>query len=229
MKFGVLVFPGSNCDADCFNTIEQIGQPVRYVWHKETSLRGLDCVVVPGGFSFGDYLRCGAIAKQSPIMEEVRRFAAAGRPVIGICNGFQILTEAGLLPGALISNQSLQFVCKNQYLRVSNTRSPFTHLFRNGEVVEMPVAHHDGNYVADPGTLKELEDEGQIVFQYCDAEGRLTPESNPNGSVNNIAGIINRSRNVLGMMPHPDRCADALLGNTVGRKVFEGVLSKVGI
>lgn len=227
MRFGVIVFPGSNCDADCYHAIEGLGQPVRYVWHKETSLRGLDAVILPGGFSFGDYLRCGAIAKQSPIMAEVHRFAAAGRPVIGICNGFQILTEARLLPGALISNASLQFICKDVYLRVANTHSPFTHLFRNGEVVRMPVAHHDGNYVADPETLRELEGEGQIVFQYCNAEGRVTPEANPNGSQLNIAGIINRGRNVLGMMPHPDRCADPALGNTVGRKVFEGLLALV--
>lgn len=227
MRFGVLVFPGSNCDADCYHTVEGLGQPVRYVWHKETDLRGVDAVIVPGGFSFGDYLRCGAIAKQSPIMNEVRRFAAAGRPVIGICNGFQILTEAGLLPGALISNASLQFVCKDVHLRVANTRTPFTSAFRNGEVVSMPVAHHDGNYTADEATLKELEDEGQIVFQYCDADGSVSDAANPNGSQRNIAGIVNRGRNVLGMMPHPDRCADPLLGNTVGRKVFEGLLEQV--
>ena len=227
MKFGVLVFPGSNCDTDCYHAVESVGQPVQFIWHKETSLRGIDCVVIPGGFSFGDYLRCGAMAKQSPIMGEVKRFAAAGRPVIGICNGFQILTEAGLLPGALIANNSLQFICRDVHLRVANTRTPFTHLFKNGEVLTMPVAHHDGNYVASPETLRELEGEGQVVFQYTDAEGRVTPEANPNGSMNNIAGIVNRGRNVLGMMPHPDRCADPLLGNTVGRRVFAGIVEQV--
>lgn len=227
MRFGVLVFPGSNCDADCYHTVEGLGQPVRYVWHKETSLRGIDAVIVPGGFSFGDYLRCGAIAKQSPIMTEVRRFAKAGRPVIGICNGFQILTEAGLLPGALISNANLQFICENVHLRVANTRTPFTSTFKNGEVISMPIAHHDGNYTADDVTLRELEDGGQIVFQYSDAEGRVTDAANPNGSRRNIAGIVNRSRNVLGMMPHPDRCADQLLGSTTGKRIFESLLQQV--
>lgn len=227
MRFGVLVFPGSNCDADCYHTVEGLGQPVRYVWHKETSLRGIDAVIIPGGFSFGDYLRCGAIAKQSPIMTEVRRFAKAGRPVIGICNGFQILTEAGLLPGALISNANLQFICENVHLRVANTRTQFTATFKNGEVISMPIAHHDGNYTADEDTLKELEDEGQIVFQYSDAEGRVTDAANPNGSRRNIAGVVNRGRNVLGMMPHPDRCADAVLGSTTGRRIFESLLQQV--
>lgn len=227
MRFAVIVFPGSNCDADCFHAVEGLGQPVRYIWHKETSLKGIDCVILPGGFSFGDYLRCGAIAKQSPIMNEVRRFAASGRPVIGICNGFQILTEAGLLPGALISNASLQFVCKDVHLRVANTRTPFTQLFRNGDTVRMPIAHHDGNFVASPEVLREIEGEGQIVFQYADATGRVTEEANPNGSMKNIAGIVNRSRNVLGMMPHPDRCADPILGNAIGKRIFEGLLSEV--
>ncbi len=229
MRFAVLVFPGSNCDSDCLHAIEASGQKAQFVWHKETSLRGFDAVVVPGGFSFGDYLRCGAIAKQSPIASELVKFAAAGKPVIGICNGFQILTEAGLLPGALISNASLQFICKDVHLRVANTRTPFSHRYRNGEVVSMPVAHHDGNYVCDEATLKALEDEGQIVFQYCDAEGRVSPEANPNGSVANIAGIVNSGRNVLGMMPHPDRCADSALGNIDGRKIFEGLFELVGV
>ena len=227
MRFAVLVFPGSNCDADCYHAVEGMGQRVNFVWHKETSLRGYDCVIVPGGFSFGDYLRCGAIAKQSPIMREVARFAEAGRPVVGICNGFQILTEAGLLPGALISNASLQFICADTHLKVANTRTPFTRSFRDGEVVRMPIAHHDGNYVADAETLKSIEGEGQIVFQYCDAAGAVTLEANPNGSMLNIAGIVNRRRNVLGMMPHPDRCAETLLGNVDGRRVFEGILTQV--
>jgi phosphoribosylformylglycinamidine synthase len=226
MKFAVIVFPGSNCDADCYHAVEGLGQ-ARYVWHKETSLRGFDAVIVPGGFSFGDYLRCGAIAKQSPIMQEVNRFAHSGRPVIGICNGFQILTEARLLPGALISNANLQFICKDVHLRVANTRTPFTQGFRNAQVVKMPIAHHDGNYTADPDTLRELEEEGQIVFQYCDADGRVSAEANPNGSMKNIAGVVNRARNVLGMMPHPDRCADPALGNVAGRKVFESLLEQV--
>jgi phosphoribosylformylglycinamidine synthase subunit PurQ / glutaminase len=229
MKFGILVFPGSNCDADCHQAVTVLGEEARYIWHKETSLRGLDGVIVPGGFSFGDYLRCGAIARQSPIMAELRRFAATGRPVIGICNGFQILTEAGLLPGALIRNPSLKFICGPIYLRVANTRSPFTHQYRNGEVVQMPIAHHDGNYVADADTIRSMEDEGQIVFQYCDAEGAVTPEANPNGSVKNIAGIVNRDRNVLGMMPHPERVVESLLGGTGGRRVFQSVFSKVAL
>ncbi len=229
MRFGILVFPGSNCDADCYHAVTSLGQPARYIWHKETSLKGIDAVIVPGGFSFGDYLRCGAIAKQSPIMQELVRFADAGRPVIGICNGFQILTEAGLLPGALMANRSLQFVCKDVNLRVANTRSPFTQLYRNGEVVRMPVAHHDGNYFADDETLRELDGEGQIVFQYCDTEGHVTEDANPNGSARNIAGVINRSRNVLGMMPHPERMAEPLLGGVDGRRVFEGILSQVRV
>jgi phosphoribosylformylglycinamidine synthase subunit PurQ / glutaminase len=229
MKFGILVFPGSNCDADCHHAIESLKHPVRYVWHKETSLRGIDCVIVPGGFSFGDYLRCGAIAKQSPIMGELVRFAAAGRPVIGICNGFQILTEAGLLPGALMSNRSLKFICKNVNLRISNNRTPFTHLYQNGEVIEMPVAHHDGSYVADPATLRELEGEGQIVMQYCDTEGRVTEAANPNGSFKNIAAVVNRQRNILGMMPHPERMSEDALGGVSGRRIFEGIFEQVAV
>jgi len=226
MKFGVVVFPGSNCDHDCYHVLKHVfNQPTEFVWHKDTSLKGFDCVVLPGGFSYGDYLRCGAIAKFSPIIREVRGFAASGGKVLGICNGFQILVEAGLLPGALRRNQDLRFLCKNIHLRVENNETPFTRKLPKGKVLKIPIAHAEGNYYADEKTLREMEDNGQILFRYATEEGEISELANPNGSLHNIAGIANKEKNVLGMMPHPERCAESLLGNADGRVIFESILS----
>ena len=226
MKFGVVVFPGSNCDHDCYHVLKHVfGQPTEFVWHKDTSLKGFDCAVLPGGFSYGDYLRCGAIAKFSPIIREIRSFAAAGGRVVGICNGFQILVEAGLLPGALRRNQDLRFLCRNVHLRVENPGTPFTKRLEKGKVLKIPIAHAEGNYYADEETLKEIEDNGQVLFRYATEEGEVSEGANPNGSLNNIAGIANKGKNVLGMMPHPERCSEAVLGNSDGRGIFESILS----
>lgn len=230
IKFGVVVFPGSNCDHDAHyvaGTLLQ--QEARYIWHKEGSVGDVDVIILPGGFSYGDYLRCGAIARFSPIMKDVVRFANAGGIVLGICNGFQVLTEAGLLPGVLLRNESLRFVCRTVPLRVENTTTRFTNQCTQGEILRIPIAHGDGNYFADDGTLRRLEENGQVVFRYCDEEGNTTPESNPNGSRNNIAGIINEKGNVLGMMPHPERAADSILRLTDGRKIFASILASFGI
>jgi len=225
MKFGVVVFPGSNCDADCLYAISAVtGQEVRYVWHEERDISDLDCIVLPGGFSYGDYLRCGAVARFSPVMEAVVTHAALGKFVIGICNGFQVLTEAGLLPGALYRNDHLKFVCKPQYLRVEEPNTPFTHFYQHGQVVEFPIAHGEGRYYADAETLTRLEDEGQVIFRYCTADGQITLDANPNGSLSNIAGICNQARNVLGLMPHPERRCDRIIGGTDGKKLFKGIL-----
>lgn len=225
MKFGVVVFPGSNCDADCFHVIQDIlDQPVRYLWHGQESVGDVDCIILPGGFSYGDYLRSGAIARFAPIMTAVKDFAAAGGLVLGICNGFQILLEAGMLPGAMLRNNSLKFRCHDVNLRVKNTQTPFTCLCRPGQVLRIPIAHGEGNYTVDPETLKVLEARGQIVFRYADAAGRVTPEANPNGSVSNIAGICNETGNILGMMPHPERCAESILGGTDGYLIFASIL-----
>lgn len=225
MKFGVVVFPGSNCDMDCYHVIDQVlGHPVSFIWHHEKNLVGYDCVILPGGFSYGDYLRTGAIARFSPVMEAVAEYAARGGLVLGICNGFQILLEAGLLPGAMRCNDCLQFRCQDIYLRVENCETPFTSRYRQGEIIRMPVAHGDGNYYLDSAALAELEQSGQIVFRYCTEEGKITPEANPNGSLGNIAGICNSSRNVLGLMPHPERCSEAVLGNTDGQRLFLSIL-----
>ncbi len=214
MKFGVVVFPGSNCDADCYNAIADIpGAQVRYVWHKDRDISDLDCVVLPGGFSYGDYLRTGAIAALSPVMESVADFAKRGGLVLGICNGFQILLEAGLLPGAMRRNSTLTFICKDVYVKVERADTPFTSLYRQGQVIKMPIAHSDGNYYADQKTLDALETTGRVVFRYCDTEGLATAEHCPNGAMNNIAGIINESGNVLGLMPHPERCSEGVLGS----------------
>jgi phosphoribosylformylglycinamidine synthase I len=224
-KFGVVVFPGSNCDRDVHYVLNDIfRQDVRFIWHKDSSLGDVDVVVLPGGFSFGDYLRCGAIARFSPVMKEVVRFASNGGVVVGICNGFQILLEAGLLPGAMLKNKSLRFVCKYTHLRVENANTRFTSACKPGEVLEVPVAHGEGNYIADEETLRRLEDGGQIVFRYCDRNGQITEESNPNGSMENIAGIINEGGNVVGLMPHPERCSDELLRHTDGKKFFQSIL-----
>ena len=225
MKFAVLRFPGSNCDQDCLRTLrDTFGEVADAVWHKETSLDGYDAVIVPGGFSFGDYLRCGAIARYSPVMKAVREAAVRGVPVLGICNGFQILCEAGLLPGALVRNRGLHFICRYVHLRLENTSSPFTRAGTPGQVLRVPVAHGEGCYFADVKTLRELEDSERIAFRYCDATGAVTPEANPNGSVRNIAGILNESGNVLGLMPHPERCCEARLGSEDGRLVFDSLL-----
>jgi phosphoribosylformylglycinamidine synthase subunit PurQ / glutaminase len=225
MKFGILVFPGSNCDHDAYYAIETAArQPVTFLWHASHDLENCDAIVVPGGFAYGDYLRTGAIAKFAPIMQEVGRFAAAGGLVLGICNGFQILCEAGLLPGALLRNAGLKYVCKPVHLRVESTDTPFTNECNDGEVLEIPIGHMEGNYFCAPDTLAQLKRDRRITFRYSDAEGRISPEANPNGSIDNIAGICNEGHNVLGMMPHPDRSADPLLGMTDGLKIFESMV-----
>ncbi len=228
VRFGVVVFPGSNCDHDAYQVCKKLlGQDAVFLWHKEHSLQDADVVILPGGFSYGDYLRCGAIARFSPVMQEVTAFAADGGLVIGICNGFQILVEAGLLPGVLLRNDSLRFVCKHVHLRVENAFTPFTGDYAPGEVLTVPIAHGDGNYFVDDRTLRELEEQGRIVFRYCDPQGAVTPEANPNGSLANIAGIVNEAGNVLGMMPHPERASDPLLGHTDGRRLFDSLLNHV--
>ncbi|MGD9589953.1 MAG: phosphoribosylformylglycinamidine synthase subunit PurQ [Pyrinomonadaceae bacterium] len=221
MKFGVVVFPGSNCDHDAYHVVSKhIGQPVDFIWHKETDLSGYDAIVIPGGFSYGDYLRAGALASFSPVMNAVKEFAAAGGFVFGICNGFQILCETGLLPGALMRNENLHFVCKHVNIRTETSDTPFTSQLDHGSVLSLPIAHAEGNYVCDQATLELLETHDRIVFRYCDEDGRLTDESNPNGAFSNIAGICNEGRNVLGMMPHPERACEDLLGSTDGRAIF---------
>jgi phosphoribosylformylglycinamidine synthase I len=228
LKFGIVVFPGSNCDHDSQYVAETIlGQEARLIWHKESSLGDVDLVILPGGFSYGDYLRCGALARFSPIMKDVVRFANNGGTVFGICNGFQILVEAGLLPGVLLRNQSLKFVCRYVHLRVENPDTLFTARCKEGEVLEMPIAHGDGNYFADDDTLKRLEDRNQIVFRYCEPTGQITDEANPNGSLGNIAGIINETGNILGMMPHPERASDPALHHTDGRKLFDSIVENL--
>ena len=228
VKIGVIVFPGSNCDHDAHYVAETImGQDARLIWHKEGSIGDVDVVVLPGGFSYGDFLRCGAIARFSPVMKDVVRFAHNGGLVIGICNGFQVLTEAGLLPGVLLRNKSLLFICKYLHLRVENANTKFTHQCKSGEIIEIPIAHGEGNYFTDPDTLKRLEDNQQVVFRYCDRSGKVTHDANPNGSLNNIAGIINKTGNVLGMMPHPERASDPILKHTDGRKIFESMIQSV--
>jgi phosphoribosylformylglycinamidine synthase subunit PurQ / glutaminase len=224
VKLGVVTFPGSNCDYDCYKAVqEQLGAEAVYLWHKEHDLQGVDAVFLPGGFSYGDYLRCGAIAAQSPIMREVTQFAQAGGPVAGICNGFQILCESGLLPGALIRNRSLKFVSRDVFLKVERAEGPFTDQYSVGDVLRVPVAHGEGCYFADDATLDRLEAEGRVVFRYCDSEGVVTPAANPNGAIRNIAGIVNEAGNVLGMMPHPERAVDPLLGSTDGLGVFRSL------
>ncbi|HEY2122617.1 MAG TPA: phosphoribosylformylglycinamidine synthase subunit PurQ [Chthoniobacterales bacterium] len=221
MKIAVVQFPGSNCDQDCLRALtDGLQVPAEYLWHKETSLAGFDAVVLPGGFSYGDYLRCGAIARFSPIMKAVVAAASEGMPVIGVCNGFQILCEAALLPGALIRNNSLRFVCWPVWLRVETDDTPFTAKIKQGTVLRMPIAHGEGSYFADAGIIAELESKNRVVFRYVDGSGNETPESNPNGSLHNIAGICNEARNVVGMMPHPDRAWDPKLGSEDGKLIF---------
>ncbi|MBX7149627.1 phosphoribosylformylglycinamidine synthase subunit PurQ [bacterium] len=216
MKFGIVVFPGSNCDFDCFDVATRVmGQQAEYIWHKDTHLKNVDAIILPGGFSYGDYLRCGAIAKFSPVMAEVKKFAAEGRPVIGICNGFQILVESGLLPGVLMRNQGLRFICRTVPLKLKTTNTLFTKKGVKDQTYQVPIAHMEGNYFIDDAGLKNLQDNDQIVFEYVD---------NPNGAIANIAGICNKGRNVLGMMPHPERVSEGLLGGTDGKFIFESVI-----
>ena len=226
-KFAVIRFPGSNCDQDCVLALNGLsGATADFVWHKATSLAGFDAVVIPGGFSYGDYLRCGAIARFSPIMQSVQHFAAAGGPVLGICNGFQILCESGLLPGALVRNQGLHFVCKHTLLRVESTASPFTCAATQGQILDIPIAHGEGCYFADDATLATLHANDQILVRYCDASGQPTGAANPNGSRENIAGICNEARNVFGLMPHPERACDPLLGSADGLAIFQSLIGK---
>jgi phosphoribosylformylglycinamidine synthase len=224
MKFGVVIFPGSNCDQDMLHVCSLVsGTEARTLWHKETDLKDLttdDCIVLPGGFSYGDYLRCGAIARFSPIMEKVREFADAGGYVWGICNGFQVLCEAHLLPGALLRNNNQRFICQNQFITAVNTDSPLTSGLTPGEPLKIPIAHAEGRYYADGGTIEKMNANGQILFKYCDETGAITEDANPNGAIENIAGICNANKNVFGMMPHPERAAEAVLRNTDGLKLF---------
>ena len=226
MKIAILVFPGTWSETDCFHSFKDVlGHEPEYVWHKATSLDGYDAAVIPGGFSYGDYLRCGAIARFSPVMDAVREFAEAGKPVIGICNGFQILCEAGLLPGALTRNDHLEFRCVWTNLRTDNSKTPFSHLAEPGAVLRVPISHGEGNYQADAETISELERSNRVVFRYTTPDGNATPESNPNGSINNLAGIINRTGNVLGMMPHPERAVEKLLGGDDGAVIFRSMVT----
>lgn len=224
MKYGIVTFPGSNCDYDAYAAVKHIlKEDVDFLWHKSEDLMGADIVILPGGFSYGDYLRAGSISKFSPIMEQVIKFARSGGMVIGICNGFQILTECGLLPGALMRNSHLRFSCKYVYLKVENNHTNFTNACQPSEVLKIPIAHGEGNYYHFDSEIKKLEDNGQVVFRYCNEQGNITPDANPNGSINNIAGIINLEGNVLGMMPHPERAVENILGSVDGLKVFESL------
>lgn len=224
MKFGVIIFPGSNCDHDAYWTIEQVlKQPVTFLWHESHDLENCDAIVVPGGFSYGDYLRTGAIARFSPVMDSVRKFAESGGLVLGICNGFQILCESGLLPGALIRNSGLKYVCKPVYVRVESSDTAFTNAVQKGDVLCIPIGHMDGNYVCDEQTLSELRRGERIIFRYCTPEGEISVAANPNGSMDNIAGICSPGRNVLGMMPHPERASESALGCTDGFRIFESL------
>ncbi len=228
MKFGVVVFPGSNCDQDSIYVLDKIlGQEVVKLWHKDHDLQGTDFIILPGGFSYGDYLRSGAIARFSPIMQEVIQFANKGGYVMGICNGFQILSEAGLVPGALLHNSNRKFICRNIYMKAETTNSLITSGLNTDKALKIPIAHGEGNYFATEDTLKRLNDNDQVLFRYCDESGQVTPESNPNGSVQNIAGVCNEGRNVFGLMPHPERAADCILGNEDGLGIFESILKTV--
>ena len=225
MRFGVITFPGSNCDHDSYYALNAVaGQPATFLWHESSDLQGADAIIVPGGFAYGDYLRTGAIAKFAPIMQSVRKFAGQGGLVIGICNGFQILCEAGLLPGALMRNAGLKYICKQVHVRVETTETPFTHGLKKSDVLQMPIGHMEGNYFADAETLDALRREDRVVFRYCTPEGSTTAEGNPNGALDNIAGICSEGRNVLGLMPHPDRSSEAMLGSVDGLKIFRAMI-----
>lgn len=224
MKFGVIVFPGSNCDHDAYHVISKhVGQPVDFIWHRDTELGAYDALIIPGGFSYGDYLRAGALARFSPVMNSVRKFAESGRFVLGICNGFQILCEAGLLPGALIRNRDLHFICEHVLVRVENSDTPFTNELVEGSILRLPIAHAEGNYVCDDATLETLRREKRVIFRYCNEDGTTSESANPNGSRDNIAGICSSGRNVLGLMPHPERACEDLLGSSDGRDIFRSL------
>jgi len=226
MRFGVVVFPGSNCEMDCFHVIDKVlMEEVEYVWHQQTDVSGYDCLVLPGGFSYGDYLRCGAIARFSPVMEAVADYAREGGLVIGICNGFQILLEAGLLPGAMLRNVSLSFICRHVDVRVENADTPWTNAGRQGRVLRIPIAHGEGNYTAGAATLAALGEQGRIILRYCDRDGEPTTASNPNGSVDNIAGICNEGFNIFGLMPHPERASEDILGSMDGLLIWDSVMA----
>jgi len=228
VKIGVVLFPGSNCDADtlhAFGTV--LGRPTVPLWHKDHDLRGVDAVILPGGFSYGDYLRSGAIARFSPLMKEVREHAAKGRPVLGICNGFQVLLELELLPGAMLRNKHLKFLCRHVNIRVENEKTRFTRKANKGQVLNIPIAHFDGNYYAPPDALKAVEDNGQVAFRYCEADGRLSEDSNVNGSMHSIAGLVNKAGNVCGLMPHPERAAERILGSEDGRLILESLIESL--
>lgn len=228
MKFGVIVFPGSNCDHDSYYAVNHAaGQPATMLWHESADLENCDAIIVPGGFAYGDYLRTGAIARFATIMEPVKKFAAGGGLVIGICNGFQILCESHLLPGALLRNAGLKYICKQVNLKVETTDTPFTHSLRKGEVLEIPIGHMEGNYFCDDATLAELKKQDRVVFRYCAQQGEVTAAANPNGALDNIAGICNEGRNVLGMMPHPDRSSEAMLGSADGLKIFQAMVGSL--
>ncbi len=230
MKFGVLVFPGSNCDHDTYNVIAEIAhEPVAFLWHDSEDLQGVDAVLVPGGFAYGDYLRTGAIARFSPVMQAVKRFADGGGLVLGICNGFQILTESGLLPGALMRNAGLKYICRQVHIRTETTSSPFTNQLAKGDVLQIPIGHMEGNYFCTPDELERLKSEDRIAFRYSTPGGEITSEANPNGSLDNIAGILNEKRNVLGMMPHPDRSSEKLLGSADGWKIFASMIESLAV
>jgi phosphoribosylformylglycinamidine synthase I len=226
MKFGVVVFPGSNCDYDTFYVLRDVlDQDAEFLWHKDHDLRGVDCVVLPGGFSYGDYLRSGAIAQFSPLMQEVQAFALRGGIVLGICNGFQVLLELGLLPGAMLRNKNLKFLCQHVHIRTENANTPFSNRAKEGDVLKIPIAHFDGNYFADEKTIAEIKANNQIIYRYVDASGRFTEEANVNGSMESIAGLMNKEANVLGMMPHPERASERVLGSEDGRVIFESIIA----
>ena len=226
MKFAIVVFPGSNCDHDAYHAAKHVlGQEAEFVWHKDTSLKGADVVVLPGGFSYGDYLRTGAVARFSPVMRSVEEFARLGGPVLGVCNGFQVLLEAGLLPGAMLRNRDLKFHCEHVFVRVEQTDTPFTSSATHRQVLRLPIAHGEGNYYAEPATLDQLEAERRVVFRYCSADGKITDAANPNGSARSVAGICSERRNVVGLMPHPERACEPVLGSADGLVMFESVIS----
>lgn len=228
MKFGVVIFPGSNCDYDTFYALKDVlKQETTFLWHKDHDIKNVDCVILPGGFSYGDYLRSGSIAAFSPLMQEVKEFALKGGLVLGICNGFQVLLELGLLPGAMLRNKKLKFLCQFVHIRVENNKTPFTYRGKKGQVLKIPIAHFDGNYFSPPETIQEIKKNSQIVFRYSDANGQLNEEANVNGSVESIAGLINKAGNVMGMMPHPERASEALLGSEDGRIIFESIINSI--
>jgi phosphoribosylformylglycinamidine synthase len=226
MRFGIVTFPGSNCDHDCHWVVSRVlGEDAEYVWYQEKDLSGLDCIILPGGFSYGDYLRAGALVRFSPVMDSIRKFSAHGGLVLGICNGFQILLEAGLLPGAMMKNRNLKFICQYVYVKVERNDLPFTSTMKKGEILKIPIAHMEGNYFADTLTLQYIDAHKQTVFRYCSPHGEVSDHHNPNGSIRNVAGICNEDGNVLGMMPHPERCCEAFLGSEDGLKLFQSILN----